>query len=328
MDLNSQEVAHFCKKGNIIVIDKDTKKVGIINSFRIEESRDKAIVIVNGYTAKGLTKTKIIVPPTKEQKPQAFGWESIEGNAETIIKHFVSRNMTNAYDRNRNIKNMIIADNTNFGKVFNWRARYTNLAEELEQICTYGEIGYNIQADLSAKKWVFDVVKGVDRTKKQKEVSPVVFRTEYSNISEYTYAEDNMDSKNTFYAGGEGKDENRLVYILNGENTGIEREEVFLDLANAKNITDLTFLAKQQLKDYESKNNIEVLTLPSPFEFEKAYFLGDKVTVIISKLGLEIDTIVTSVVENWEREGYNCQLKFGSEIPSIFKIKRSDWLIG
>lgn len=325
VSLNTKGILELCKIGNIIVINGDGKKSGIIRGFTIEKSRGNSVVTINGHTGDGLTTQKIVVPPTASQDSNALGWEKVSGNAETVIKHFINRNMYNAYDKNRNIENLIVAENTNFGKTFPWKARYTNLAEELENICSYAQVGYSIYADIKNKKWVFDILRGKDRTKSQQEISPVVFRTEYSNIEEFTYTEDYLDYANTGYAGGYGEDEKRLMYILNPENKDVDRFETFLDCSNNDNITDLMYYAKQKMVDYEPKKTIELLTLPRTFIFEDDYFLGDKVSVYIDKLGLEIDVVVTSVIETWEREGgYICELRLGDKVPNIFSIKNKE----
>lgn len=312
----------LCKKNTIIVINNDFKKAGIVRDFRLDETRQGSVLTIYGETLDGLTRQRIVVPPNQEQDSNALGWEKIEGNAETIIKHFAIRNMILAFDSNRNFKNMIIAENTNFGKIFPWKARYSNLNEELENICSYAEVGYLIEVDLKNKQFVFDIVRGKDRTRKQQELSPVVFRTEYSNIGEYTYSEENKDFKNTGYAGGKGEDEKRLIYILGAENKGIDRFETFIDCANSEHIDELKFYAGQKMEDMNAKKTIEVFALPKTFEFEKDYFLGDKVTIFINKLGIEVDTIITSVTEVWEREvGYNCEIRFGDKVPNIFSLQ-------
>lgn len=325
VSLNIKGILELCKIGNIIIVNGDSHKVGIIRSFKIEDSRKGGAITINGHTGDGLTTQKIVVPPNASQNSNALGWEKIEGNAETVIKHFIDRNMYNAYDKNRNRENLEIAKNTNFGKSFPWKARYTNLAEELENICSYAQVGYSISVDLKNKKWVFDILRCKDRTKTQKELSPVVFRTEYSNIDEFTYIEDYLDYANTGYAGGSGEDEKRLIYILNPDNKDFDRFETFLDCANSDNINDLMYYAKQKMVDFEPKKTIELLTLPRTFTFEKDYFLGDKVSVYIDKIGLEIDVIVTSVIEMWEREGgYICELRLGDKVPNVFSIRNKE----
>ncbi len=320
--LNIKGALSLCNRNTIIVINSDPKKAGVVRDFRIEETREGAILTVYGETLDGLTRQRIVVPPNQEQDSNALGWEKIEGNAETIIKHFVNRNMVLAFDDNRNFKNMVMAKNTNFGKVFPWKARYSNLKEELENICSYAEVGYSIEADLKNKQFVFDIIRGTDRTRLQKQISPVVFRTEYSNIGEYTYSEEHKNAKNTGYSGGAGEDEKRLIYILGAENKGIDRTETFVDCANSENIDDLKYYGEQKMIDLNPKKTLEVFALPKTFEFEKDYFLGDKVTVFIDKLGLEIDTIITSVTEVWEREvGYNCEVRFGDKVPNIFSLQ-------
>jgi hypothetical protein len=127
--------------------------------------------------------------------------------------------------------------------------------------------------------------------------------------------------KNTGYAGGSGEDENRLVYILGANETGLNRWETFLDCGNAADIDELKYYGEQKLSEFREAKTIEAELLPRVFEFERDYFLGDVVGVMVERLGLEISARITAVKEIWEREsGYRQELRFGGKVPNIFTI--------
>jgi hypothetical protein len=182
-------------------------------------------------------------------------------------------------------------------------------------------MGYRIAADVKNGRWLFDVVPGTDRSMGQEDASPVTFRMEYSNISDYRYAEDRQNHRNTGYAGGQGEDEKRLVYILGDEHRGLDRHEVFLDCGNAQDINELIMYGGQRLGEYYEAKTVEVGALPRTFAFERDYFLGDKVTVMITRLGLNIETRITSVRETWERaKGHTVEARFGERLPNLFTV--------
>jgi hypothetical protein len=308
-------------RGNVIIINGDPRKSGIIRDFSLEETRTGARFVIYGETGNGITKQRITVPPTQAQNPSALGWDKINANAETVIKHYAAMNMTAAYNASRNIPNMVIAPNQNRGIVFPWKSRYSILSEELNKICGRAEMGYEIIADPVNKIWLFDVIEGVERGTDQNVVSPVVFRMEYQNVDGYRYIEDYANYRSTAYAGGAGEEENRLVYILGGDVSGIDRSEVFLDCASAVNITELKYYAEQRMTGYAAVKMIESGALPGVFNYGKDFYLGDTVTVYISRLNIAINTRITSVKEIWERQrGYTREIRFGEKVPNVFNV--------
>lgn len=309
------------KRGNIIIINQDGRKSGIIRDFQVIEERRKAEVVIYGDCGGGLAKQRITVPPTQAQAPNALGWDKISGAAETVLKHYVNRNMTGSLDKKRNFTNLEIAADLNRGVSLPWKSRYSVLSDELRDIGEYAEMGWEIFADAARKKWVFDVIPGVDRTKGQSNVSPVAFNFEYRNIERCRYVEDFQKYRSTAYAGGQGEDEKRLIYILGAEAAGSERFEVFLDCRSAKDIAELIYYGQQKQVEYKEAKTLETGTLPKVFLFERDFFLGDLVTVTISRIGLSLDTRITGVREIWEHEGgYRNELRFGEKVPNIFSL--------
>jgi hypothetical protein len=308
-------------RGAAFIINGDGRKSGIIRDFNLEETRTGAQFVIYGDTGNGITKQRLTVPPTAQEDPAALGWDKINADAETVIKHYASKNLTAAYNLNRNIPNLIIAPNQNRGAVFPWKSRYFVLSDELNKICSHAEIGYEIAADPVNKVWTFDVIEGTDRTTEQQEVSPVIFRMEYQNVDGYRYIEDYSNYRSTGYAGGAGAEENRLIYITGGDVSGIDRIETFLDCASAANITELIYYANQRMTGFNAVKTVESGALPGVFIYGKDFYLGDLVTVYISRLNIAINARITGVKEIWERSrGYTREIRFGGKVPNIFNI--------
>ena len=311
----------FLQKNCFIVINRDGNKSGIVRDFYISEARGKQEVVILGTTGDGMTRRRTVVPPTAAQVPGSLGWDRVRGNAETVIKHYAARHMTAPFDAVRRIDNLMLAENQHRGDTFPWQARFQYLHEVLENIGLFSNMGYFIHADVVNKRWVFDVIPGADRSQSQRVNDPVLFKMEYSNIEEYRYTEDRQNYRNTAYVGGRGEDENRLVFVLGAENRGLDRREVFIDCSGAENIDELIHQGSHRLAEYYEAKTVEVLALPRTFIFEQDYFLGDIVTVYISRLGLSLDTRITSVRETWERNtGHTIEARFGDRLPNIFTV--------
>ena len=307
------------RRGNIIVINGDGHKSGIIRDFQLDESREKVELVIHGVTGNGMAAQRITVPPTQAQDANALGWDKVSGPAETVIKHYAGRNMTTAYDGKRNFPRLALAADKARGKTYPWKSRYARLLDELQNIGTYGEMGFEIMADVASKRWMFDVIEGTDRSKSQTERSPVTFALAYQNIQDYRYVEDFQNYRTTGYAGGQGEDEKRLIYTLGADYMGDDRWEEFLDCGNAAQVNELIYYGQQKMNEYQQAKTLEAKLLPNVFVFDRDYFLGDLVTVYIARLTLQLGTRIEGIKEIWERPtGYRNEIRFGGKVPNLF----------
>jgi len=311
----------LCGRGNIIMIDGRQDITGVVRNFSLSDSVQNSDFIIYGETGAGFFRQRVCVPPTNVQVPLSDGFDKITSNAESVLKHYVNRNVVNPYDISRKIENFSIAVNKNRGQAIQWQARYTELLEELSAIGEQAQTGFKVTADVIGKKWIFDVLEGTDRTRQQSVLSPVTFTMEFQNVAEYSYTEDYSEFRNMGYAGGKGDAAARQIAVINGTKTGRNRYETFLDCSGAENTTELNQLGKQLLGEMTASTNIEASALPRVFEFEKDYFLGDIVTLALKRFDMEIPVRVTAVKEIWERQsGHKMELRFGEKLPDIFSV--------
>ena len=305
--------------GNFIIINGEPAWSGIIRSFSVIESRGQVEFAIWGESCAGILKQRVIVPPTQAQDVTALGWDKVTGSAEAVMKHYVSLQAVEPYEPARAFTLLRIGENQNRGQVFSWQARYSILLDELSDIGKYAGMGFAVTAHAGEKQLAFETVFGTDRSKNQDIVSPVSFNMEYQNLADYSYTEDYSNYRTTAYAGGDGKDENRPVITLDGDISGLLRFEAFIDCSNAKNTAELQALGRQKLSELAAAKNVEASALPKAYIFGQDYFLGDLVTLYISRLGLDISARVTSAVEVWERQsGHKTEIRFGEKLPNIF----------
>jgi len=305
--------------GNIVVINGDPHRSGIIRDFTVERKRAGCLYSIRGETGAGLARQRLSVPPTQAQDPSALGYDRINAPAETVIKHYINANLASPYDAARAIPGLIVAPDMGRGAAFPAQLRFGKLDEDLADICRYAGMGYEICADCAAGKWVMDVIPGADRTVSQTANGPVIFAAEEQNVSEYRYVENRANYKNAAYCGGAGENESRLIQVVGG-GAGLDRYEVFIDCGNA-NVTDLLALGQIKLADYQAAKTLDLTALPRVFVFGRDYFLGDLVTVYVNDIGLALDSRIEAVTEVWERgAGYSAQARFGGKIPNLFTV--------
>ena len=300
--------------GNIIMLDRNPQKCGIIEYREERLDVGKETLTVKGRTLEGLLTERLTVPPSQTEQYYE-GWDRIRGPAETVMKHYVSAHFSEAESPERNFPLLTVAPDLERGGEFPWQARFTPVSDVLADMFEYTRMGYAITLDLAAKKLVFDVVPGTDHTAGQSINGRVVFSRGFGNLSTLVYTRDSFEYRNVGYAGGAGQDEDRLIYQI-GEASGIDRREVFLDCGGAE-IDELIDTGTAKLAEYAPRVSVEAEVQQGPFYCGVHYDLGDWVTVEDKSRGLVMDTQIIEMTEIHERSGEpSWQHVFGSKIPT------------
>jgi hypothetical protein len=322
-------------KGNIIIVGDSLKKIFVIKHREIELTQDgKASEnwLIKALALKSITAQRTTVPPT------TTAYDNKQGNAETVLKHYIDRNIVSPLDPDRIIPQLVIAINQNRGPTVSWKSRYKNLAEEIINISSLSDIGWDVFLDIQQKKWIFDVAEGRDLTVNQSSLPPAIFSPQFETLQSLYYTESELNYKNTAYVAGQGEGiERRIIQV--GTGTGLNRHEIFVDARDvdeqteddppvnrpdADIINDLTIRGQQQLTGFLQEQYLEgqVLT-KSKLVYEKDYDLGDIVTIQNRDWNITMDIRLTEVKEIYEQSGFRIEGTFGKSMPTLIdKIKR------
>jgi Siphovirus ReqiPepy6 Gp37-like protein len=322
-------------KGNLIIVGSSLNKVFIIKHREIELNQDgKASEnwLIRALSLKSIIGQRMTVPPI------TTAYDNKQGDAETVMKHYIERNIVLPVDPDRVIQQIIIAANQNRGPSVSWQSRYKNLAEEMINISSLSELGWDVFLDIQQNKWVFDVDEGRDLTVNQSVLPPVIFSPQFESLQSLHYTESELNYKNTAYVAGQGEGIERRI-VLVGDATGLNRHEIFVDARDiaeqteddppvnrpeADIINDLTLRGQQQLNDFIQEQYLEgqVLT-KSRLIYEKDYDLGDIVTLQNRDWNITMDIRLTGVKEIYEQSGFRVEGTFGKPLPTLIdKIKR------
>ena len=283
---------------------------------------------------------RITLPPTHT------AYDNKQGDAETVMKHYVERNAVNPDDLMRIIPNLVIAPNQNRGGTVSWSSRFKNLDEELNEISSYSGLGWGIILDLENKRFVFDVFEGKNLVYSQSENPPIIFSPEFNSLKNMAYTESALDYKNMAYVAGQGEGVERRVVSI-GTETGLERYELFVDARDVEETTDvettdpetsqptteqvprpeqdiindLLDRGDKKLSEHAAEVYLEgqILT-KSPFRYENDYDLGDVVTLQNRDWGVTLDARIIEIKEIYE-VGKNMQVEavFGNNKPTLIK---------
>lgn len=329
----NKNLTETLQKDNLIYLSP--RKVGIIAHRELSKD-DSETLMIKGPTLQGFMSRRITVPPAGE------GYDRIKACAETVLKHYVLKNVVNPADSSRIIPDLEIAADQKRGDVVDYQSRLKQLDEELETISNMSGIGWEIRLDLKSNKYVFDVIEARNLTAEQSVLPPVIFSIDFDNIKAQTFTDSALGYKNTAYVGGQGEEEERRIIEV-GTAAGIGRYETFVDARDVAEMTkgegsneeipipEVDIIA--QLNDRGSKSlkemdiiqsfESEILTY-GPFVYEQDWDLGDIVTVQDKKWGLTLNTPIPEVKEIYEPSGFRLEATFGNTVPTLIeKIKKT-----
>ena len=326
--------SELLQKGNILILGANIEEPFIIKHRQIKLDQDgkkSEVWSIKAPSLKSILEQRITVPP------DGLSYDRINSDAETVIKHYTTNNVITPADSNRIMPLVEVDTNQNRGTSIEWRSRYKNLANELNDISFATGINWNISLDIQNQKFVLDVREGKDLTASQSVNPPVIISPEFASVKELEYLESMLDFKNYAYIAGQGVGADRRV-ISQGTATGLERYEVFVDARDVAEVDDnenprpegeiiaeLEARGQRNLEEFEQETYLNgQILMKSPFEYRKDYNLGDIVTLQNKDWGVTLDARITKIKESYDANGMNIEAVFGNDQPDLIsKIKNA-----
>ena len=332
-----RENAGLLQPGRIVRIDGRPEMAGILTGRSISTERGRSELKVTGAQLKRILKKRVIVPPTVDEDPTAYGYDRIATSpGEAVLRHYVTRHAISPSDENRIIPRLILEDAhyPMLGTDTPWQARWSVLTDELEDICEWCGIGYNVDLDAANRRFIFRTLAGRDLTGKDGGLTRVTFSAGFRNVTNIQYEEDYAACSNSIYALGAGEDENQVVRLLYADDegsklediqTGWDRSETTISVGSLSLPDEIDFEAYHYLKTNVRKVQALTATINryGPFAYRRDWDLGDIVTVKLTLPALgETVTMhapITAITEVYERDGQNPRLDvtFGSAWPTL-----------
>lgn len=294
------------KKGNIIMLNKDGYRTGVIEHIEIKEE-NKEDITVKGFSLLYWLTQRITVPPV------GYAYHEFNTSVEDIMIALVKSNAADPIDVKRKIPYLQVELSQGRGEILQFQTRYKTLSDELTKLSKTSGLGFTIFLDYKNKRLLFKVLSGRDLTYNQRINPPAIFSIEYDNIINQNYIESNIGYKNVGYVAGQGEGANRQIEVISNELTGFDRRETFID---ARDITEGVSLADRgKLKLAE---NVAIQSFECEVDtkdYKRDWDLGDIVTTVSKKYNFKINNRVTEVKEVYESSGFKVEPTFGVSIP-------------
>ncbi|WP_050607269.1 siphovirus ReqiPepy6 Gp37-like family protein [Clostridium niameyense] len=335
-DLNSNTL-NLLQRENI-VYKKDDTEAGYIETRQLKIGLDgQEYLEVKGKFLMSYLSRRII-----------WGRVNFNGKTEELMRKLINDNAINPTNGNRKINNLISGEIKGFNEDIKYQNSFGNILDQLENISNTSNLGYRNLLDIKSRKIVFDIYKGVDRTIENGTIAPCIFSRDFENILEQEYTDSLNNYRNTVLIAGAGEGKDRKITFIE-EGNGLDRYELYVDARDLQNTEQV------EKKDSEGNINTEDVLIPDSkympmliqrgkeklsecykiqtFNskintngnniYKKDYDLGDIVTVIDKKWGIQLNTRITEIEEVYEEKGLEINIVFGNDIPTIIdKIKQ------
>ena len=313
--------------GNIIY--KDSGECGYITSKEIRiEADGTEIIEVKGEFILGYLARRII-----------WGYEDINMNIADAVNKFIDSNCINTTTE-RKIPNFELGTKLNTSIKINRQLSHENLLETLINIAQDHELGLKVDFDIKAKKLIFKLYEGINRSINQNSISPVVFSRDFENVLDQNFIESKNTYKNVALVAGAGEGTKRKTATV-GSASGLDRYEIFVDARDVSDvrttesggsttdipIPDIEYLpllqarGKDKLTEhFEIKSFNGTINHNSNYKYKIDFDLGDVVTFHEKKWGITINSRITEISEVYDTNGMTLQLTFGNDVPTLIQM--------
>lgn len=305
---------NLIKKGNIILLNNDGNRAGVIEYIEIDDYNSQNIT-VKGFSLLYCLTNRITVPPVDE------AYHTFNTNVENIMVALIQVNAINPVDINRKIPNLVVEPSRGRGIKIQFQSRFKNLADELTKLSKLSGLGITIDLDYRNKQFVFRVLDGKDLSYNQIDNPPYIFSLDYDNIVRQNYIESDIGYKNTGYVAGQGEGVERTIELIGNERSGFDRREVFIDARDIDENGSLLDRGRLKLSELQKIQSFECEV--DFKDYQSNWNLGDIVTTIDKKRGIRVDNRVFEIREIYENSSVKIEPTFGSPIPTLSdKIKQ------
>ncbi|NOG28512.1 siphovirus ReqiPepy6 Gp37-like family protein [Lysinibacillus fusiformis] len=320
-------------KGNIIFPYNRLDQAYIIRHREIEldeNGKQTENWSIKALSLKTFTSQRLIYPVVGKTH------ESVTGNVETVMRHFVNTQMINPSDPARIFPRLVLGTNKNKGPVIEENSRYDPLNEKLTELSELHGLGWNIELDLKNKRFVFVVKEGRNLVANQTGQPQAIFSTEFETIESLEYTESDMDYKNFAVVAGQGEGVERRIISI-GDAIGADRYEMFVDARDVseeddegnprpveKVVADLNKRGNEKLLEHAQEIYLggQILTT-SRLIYGIDFSVGDVVTVRDKGWGVTMNTRITAVKEVYEYGKKKIEVVFDNDKPTfISKMRR------
>lgn len=331
----TQKHLQLLQSGNYIT-RSDDDEVGIIETINITFSvLDGYMILASGRFAKCILDRRLIYNLRGITNTPTI----LSGNVEIAARRLVLNNAIScSFDNRRNIAILAlgalqslpatIVDES--GDAAQKQVTVDNLLDYTDELLQEYNYGAKITLNASNKNLLYNVYAGADRSVDNTEGnSPVIFSTDYENISASEYQYDERSARNAVLIGGEGEGLERFYSLLTAGKSGLQLREMWLDSSGInktytdENDEEQSYTNAQYAAMLKQAGKKELAALPALESFSgeinatfgnwiygRDFFLGDIVTLQDNAIDKYASVRIVECTEVQDENGYNIDVVY------------------
>lgn len=325
------EAISLFREGHYITRPDDVE-VGIIEAVDIAYNTAEGYMLTaTGRFAKQLLNRRLIYNYADHHVTPYV----LRGNVEASIRKLVRENaIFCSFDNRRSIPFLKNGEIQNFpyrfidadGNTVAKQVTYRNLQEYTDEVLE--EYGLSALLTLNREDLClyYDIFEGQDHSLENSAGNPhVIFSTDFDNVDSMSFKEDKTPFRNAVLVGGEGEGVDRFYSVLAGDESGVDRRELFLDASqhnkkyydeetgDEEEYTDaeynelLTQEAENELQEYKPIEYFDAMlnVTGSQFKYKRDFGLGDFVSVQDNRMNRYYNARIGEITEIQDGGGYN-----------------------
>lgn len=327
----NDETRELMKEGYWIWCDGG-KQAGIIETVRAENDDDGMFMYeVSGFTLEYLLTTRIV-------------WGTYNANnidVSTAACQIVDQAFINPSDSNRKLSYLQLGEDPVAGGKITKQQTGSEVYSVLDEMLSDVGLGFNIVFDPTKQLLTFDIMQGVDRSISQNVNDIVVLSTDMEDILTSAYEVSIQDEKTIAFVQGEDSGSNRKSATAGDEKkVGFDRKEMYVDARDLQSdstsgasMTDSEYIKAMKQRGLEKlsdfvrtesfESSIRVFS-DTQYKFGVDYFVGDTVTMQDTRLGVQVDAVISEAEEDYD-DSYALNLTVGySNLTVLQKIQRGN----
>lgn len=327
----TDEAKELIVEGNWIWCD-GYKNAGIIETVHAEDNDEGVFTYeVSGFTLEFLLTNRIV-----------WGtYNALNKDVSTIAMEVVDSSCINPSDIARKYKWLSLGKDAKLGGKITKQQTGDDVYSVLDEMLADVGLGFSIDFLPVERKLEFNVTSGVDRSVNQSLVEVVVLSTDMEDVLTSAYESSIQDEKTIAFVQAEDSGENRKSTTAGDKSkTGFDRKELYVDardlqsssMTGGREMTENEYIEAmkqrglEKLSEYVKFQSFEASIRvfgDTQYTFGKDYFVGDKITMQDTRLGVQVDAVISKVEEDFE-DTYDLSLTVGfSNLTILQKIDRT-----
>lgn len=325
----TDETKKLIVEGNWIWCD-GYKNAGIIETVHAENDDDGVFTYeASGFTLEFLLTNRIV-----------WGmYNASNKDVSTIAMEIVNSSCVNPSDAARKYKWLSLGKDAKLGGKITKQQTGDDVYSVLDEMLADVGLGFSIDFFPAEKKLEFNVISGVDRSINQSSVEVIMLSTDMEDVLTSAYESSIQDEKTIAFVQAEDSGKNRKSTTAGDKSkTGFDRKELYVDArdirsstAGGQTMTENEYVKAmeqrglEKLSEYVKSQSFEASIRvfgDTQYTFGKDYFVGDKITMQDTRLGVQVDAIISEAEEDFEGT-YDLSLTVGfSNLTILQKIDR------